>query len=196
MDDSDARLQQLDAATADLKNLGPKVEWGVIVGQEYARAGALAKAEKLARFVTLLADAHDDGQQGFVHLLQGAIAAERGETNRAVAELLPITDPIYGPTVTALATETLAHVYQRSGNLDQAVVWYEKLAAPLGPLAFWEPQQRWSSSRYQLAVNYQKQGKTQKARETLVPLLNLWKDADPNLPLRRAALQLQGQLQQ
>jgi DNA-binding winged helix-turn-helix (wHTH) protein/tetratricopeptide (TPR) repeat protein len=193
MDDNPARLQQLDAAAADLKNMGLKVTWGSIVGQEYARAGALAKAERLAKFIAPLADAHDVEQQGYLHLLQGAIAAERRETGKAVAELLPITDPIYGPSVTALATETLAYAYQRSGNLDQAVVWYEKLASPLGLLAFWEPQQRWASARYQLAADYQKQGHPEKAQQTMTSLLDLWKDGDPNLPLRRAALQLRAQ---
>jgi hypothetical protein len=63
-------------------------------------------------------------------------------------------------------------------------------------LTFWEPQQRWASARYQLAVDYQKRGQTGKARQTLATLLNLWKDADADLPLRKAALQLQAQLAQ
>jgi eukaryotic-like serine/threonine-protein kinase len=187
------RLQQLDAAAADLKNIGPKVVWGSIVGQEYVRAGALVKAEKLENFITPLADPHDNEQVGYVHLLHGAIAVEKGQTEKAAAELSLLTDPEYGSAVNGLATETLAHTYQRSGNLDQAVVWYEKLASPLGALSFWEPQQRWASARYQLAADYQVQGHTEKARQTLAPLLDLWKDGDPNLPLRRAALQLRAQ---
>lgn len=103
---------------------------------------------------------------------------------------------IYGPAVSGLATETLAYAYQRSGNLDQAVVWYERPASPLGLLAFWEPQQRWASARYQLAVDYQERGHPEKARQTLAPLLDLWKDGDANLPLRRAALQLRAKTTQ
>lgn len=189
--DSRARVQQLDAAAADLKNLGAKVEWGSIVGQEYVRAGALAKAAKLAEFITPFADARDSEQQGYLHLLHGAIAAEKGETDEAVAELSPLTDPTFGPSVNGLAVETIAHAYQRAGNSDQAILWYEKLSSPLGPLAFWEPQQRWASARYQLALDYQERGQTEKARQTLATLFALWKDADANLPLRKAALQLQ-----
>jgi DNA-binding winged helix-turn-helix (wHTH) protein/tetratricopeptide (TPR) repeat protein len=195
--DSHLRLQELDAATANLKTLGPKVEWGAIVGQEYARAGALAKAEKIADFITPLADTHDISQKGYVHLLRGAIAAEKGETDQAVGELTEIADPTYGRSLNGLANETIAHAYQHSGNLEQAIVWYEKLASPLeNGLTFWEPQQRWASARYQLAVDYQKRGQTGKARQTLATLLNLWKDADADLPLRKAALQLQAQLAQ
>ena len=189
--DGRTRLQQLDEATTNLKNMGPKVEWGSIVGQEYIRAGALAKATALAEFITPLADVHDKEQQGYVHLLQGAVAAEKGKTDKAVAEISPLIDPTFGRSVNGLATETIAHAYQQAGNLDQAIVWYEKLASPLGPLTFWEPQQRWASARYQLAADYQERGQPAKAKQTLSTLLDLWKDADGNLPLRKAALQLQ-----
>ena len=194
--DSRLRLRQLDTAVANLKNIGPKVEWGSIVGQEYVRAGALAKAEKKAEFITPLSDARDITEKGYVHLLRGAIAAEKGETGKALGELTELADPRYGRSVNSLAVETLAHTYQHSGNLDQAIVWYEKMASPLGGLASWEPQQRWASARYQLAVDYQQRGQTDKARQTLTTLLDLWKDADADLPLRKAALQLQAQLGQ
>jgi tetratricopeptide (TPR) repeat protein len=111
-------------------------------------------------------------------------------------ELTLITDPTYGQSVNGLAVETVAHAYQRAGNLDQAIVWYEKIANSLGPLAFWEPQQRWASSRYQLAVDYQAHGQTEKARQTLATLLDSWKEADANLPLQKAALRLHAQLVQ
>ena len=81
-----------------------------------------------------------------MHLLQGAVAAEKGKTDKAVAEISPLIDPTFGRSVNGLATETIAHAYQQAGNLDQAIVWYEKLASPLGPLTFWEPQQRWASA--------------------------------------------------
>jgi len=42
-----------------------------------------------------------------------------------------------------------------------------------------------------IAVDYQERGETDQARQTLATLLNLWKDADESLPLRKAALQLQ-----
>ena len=44
------------------------------------------------------------------------------------------------------------------------------------------PQQRWVEARYTLATDYAARGDQQKERETLETLLNLWKDADPDLP--------------
>jgi eukaryotic-like serine/threonine-protein kinase len=193
--DSRKRLEQLDAAAANLKDLGAKVEWGSIVGQEYARAGALAKAETIAKFISPLADRHDRTQTGYVHLLAGTIAAEKGQTEKAAGELA-LADPTYGRSLNFLAIETLAHTYQLAGRPDEAVLQYEKLASPFCGLGFWEPQQRWAPARYQLAVDYQKRGETEKARQTLKTLLDLWKDADGNLPLRKSALQLQTELAQ
>jgi cytochrome c-type biogenesis protein CcmH/NrfG len=51
----------------------------------------------------------------------------------------------------------------------------------------WEPQQRWLEARYTLASDYAARGDRQKARVMLEKLLNLWKDADPNLPLLKQA---------
>ncbi len=194
--DRTVRLNQLDASVADLKNVAPKVGWGSIVGLEYARAGALAKSETLLKFITPLVDVHDAEQVGYLHLLRGAIAEEKGETKAALSELSLSTDLTCGASVNGLALDELAHAYQRSGDLDNAMVWYEKLASPLAPLAFWEPQQRWAYARYQLAVDYEKRGQKEKARQTLATLLDLWKNADPDLPLRQAAFQLQTQLAQ
>jgi len=61
-------------------------------------------------------------------------------------------------------------------------------------LTFWEPQQRWAVSRYIVASDYVKRGQVDKAKQTLALLLELWKDSDADLPLRKAALELQTQL--
>ncbi len=88
---------------------------------------------------------------------------------------------------TGLSIEALAHAYQQSGKIDEAITTYENMLGltdlPLG----WEPQQRWLESRYTLALDYSSRGDEQKARETLATLLDLWKDADPNLPLLKQA---------
>jgi tetratricopeptide (TPR) repeat protein len=128
-----------------------------------------------------------------MHLLRGSIAAEKGETDKAISELA-LADPGYGRSVNTLAIETLAHTYQAAGNPDQAIVLYEKLASPLCGLSFWEPQQRWAVDRQQLALDYKERGQTEKARQTLATLLDLWKHSDPDLPLRTTSLNLQAQL--
>jgi tetratricopeptide (TPR) repeat protein len=88
---------------------------------------------------------------------------------------------------TGLSVEALAHAYQQAGEIDNAVALYENMLVltdlPLG----WEPQQRWLEARYTLATDYSVRGEKPKARETLGTLLNVWKGADPDLPLYQRA---------
>lgn len=77
--------------------------------------------------------------------------------------------------------EAAAHAYQQSGDIDQAIASYEKMFSAAERSLGWEPQQRWLVARYTLASDYSSRGDKQKARDTLATLLNLWKDADPNL---------------
>ena len=48
--DARERVRHLDAAHALLKDVGPKVAYGSLIGQEYARAGELAKAQRIESF--------------------------------------------------------------------------------------------------------------------------------------------------
>jgi tetratricopeptide (TPR) repeat protein len=95
--------------------------------------------------------------------------------------------PIHQENNTALSIKALAHAYQQSGDIDRAVASYEKMSHLAEPSLGWEPQQRWLIARYTLASDYISRGDKQKARDTLTTLLNLWKDADPNLVTLRDA---------
>jgi eukaryotic-like serine/threonine-protein kinase len=181
----DAKNQRLnlDAAGAGLKDLQQKVLLGAMLGDAYARAGLLDEAEKIATMITPVADQHNLEHMGYVHLLEGGIALSLGQHDTAI-ELLKQSDK---ENRTGLSIESLAHAYQQSGEIDNAVATYEQMLGltdlPLG----WEPQQRWLEARYTLALDYSSRGDKQKARETLATLLNLWKDADPSLPLFKQA---------
>jgi len=80
------------------------------------------------------------------------------------------------------AVEALARAYQQSGDIDAATDAYASMFRSPDLSLSWEPQQRWVEARYTLATDYAARGDQQKERETLETLLNLWKDADPDLP--------------
>ena len=61
------------------------------------------------------------------------------------------------------------------------------LAPPSVGLIPWEPQEHWLAAYAALASDYAVRGEKQKARETLAIFLNVWKDADSNLPLLKQA---------
>jgi cytochrome c-type biogenesis protein CcmH/NrfG len=88
---------------------------------------------------------------------------------------------------TGLSIEALAHAYQQSGNVNEAIASWENMLSAADRSLGWEPQQRWLEARYSLALDYSSRGDKQKARETLAALMNLWKNADPDLPLLKQA---------
>ncbi|HEY6388717.1 MAG TPA: winged helix-turn-helix domain-containing protein [Candidatus Acidoferrum sp.] len=188
------QIKELDAALSDFKDLGPKVDYGSLVGQEYARAGAVEKAEQIEKRIAPLVDPNSDEQTGYLHLLQGEIALARGDALGA-AGLFDLQDSRYGDSVKALSIEALGRAYQKAGTMDQEVSWYERLFAPSEcHLVGWEPQQRCVEARLGLASTYLGRGDKQKAASTLAPLMRDWKDADTNLPLKKRILALQSRV--
>ena len=186
--DSRGQMEQLDASVAHLKEIGPKVAWAALVGQEYARAGAAGKAEKLAESVSASVDPRNSEDSVYFHVLQAEVTLAKGDADAATKGLLGSVSDTDAGNVGSVRMEALAHAYQQSGKTDQAIVWYEKLLAiPGGGAASWEPQQHWLASYPALASDYAARGEKQKARETLTIFLNRWKDADPNLPLLKQA---------
>jgi eukaryotic-like serine/threonine-protein kinase len=181
--DAKGQQQSLDAASSSLKDFQSKVLFGAMVGEAYARAGLLNQAQKIVAMIAPGVDPRSVEQMGYLHLLQGEIALSVKQHDKAT-ELLKQSDT---ENRTAFSIEALAHAYQQSGKIEEAVATYEKmLALPDLPLG-WEPQQRWLEARYTLAQDYSARGDRLKARETLETLLNLWKDADPSLPLLKQA---------
>jgi DNA-binding winged helix-turn-helix (wHTH) protein/tetratricopeptide (TPR) repeat protein len=175
--DTKTQRQNLDAAMAQLKEIQLKVVFGALLGDSYARAGYVDQAEQIAAVIAPLADANNPEQTGYLHLLQGDIALLRAQPSQAI-ELLKQSDK---EKSTGFSTEALAHAYQQSGDIDQAITSYEKMFSSVDRSLSWEPQQRRLVARYTLASDYALRGDKQKARETLATLLDLWKYADPNL---------------
>jgi DNA-binding winged helix-turn-helix (wHTH) protein/tetratricopeptide (TPR) repeat protein len=185
--------KELDAALADFAELGPKVEYGSLVGQEYAREGAVDKAERIEKLIAPLADPNSDEQSGYVRLLQGEILSAKGAPLEA-AKLLDLQDQRYGASIISISIEAVARSYEKAGKTDEAISWYEKLFTKTGcRLVSWEPQQRCVEARLALANDFFARGDKQKAESALAPLLSDWRDADPSLPLKNQAAQLAAQ---
>jgi DNA-binding winged helix-turn-helix (wHTH) protein/tetratricopeptide (TPR) repeat protein len=175
--------QNLDAAMANFMDIQAKVVFGSMLGDAYSRAGLINQAQKIAAIITPLADQHNSEQMGYLHLLEGEIALASGKHAEAI-ELLAQSDK---ENSTGFSMESIAHAYQESGDLDKAIASYEKVLSSTNRLLGWEAQQYWLEAHYILALDYSSRGDKQKARETLATLLNLWKDADPDLPLLKQA---------
>jgi eukaryotic-like serine/threonine-protein kinase len=183
-DDKKGQRENLDAALTGLRIIQQKVVFGAMLGDAYGRAGFTDQARQIAAMIAPLADPSNSEQMGYLHLLEGDIAAATtGQHDKAI-ELLTLSDK---EDSTAFSIEAIPNTYQQAGNTEKAIAAYEKMFTLTDRSLGWEPQQRWLEARYTMALDYASRGEKQKARETLETLLNLWKDADPNLPLLKQA---------
>jgi tetratricopeptide (TPR) repeat protein len=189
------QIAELDAVMPKFKYIGPKVVYGALIGQAYARAGAVAKAEKILTAITPLVDAKNDLQTKYMHLLQAEIVLAKGNPQKAL-ELISPPAPSDGTSAVQVLTEFMAYANQRAGNTATAIQWYEKLLSADPGWIPWEPLQRYLDARYFLAEDYLAEGDRQKANKELGSLLKLWTNADANLPLRKEALQLDARIAQ
>ncbi len=186
--EGDTRLAQreLDSAMETFKALSPQVILGAWIGSEYARNGQVRQAEQIEKTIAPLVDEKNTEQVAYEHYLQGEIALQHGENDKAI-QLFSLSDQ---EKSTAFSVEAMARAYQQSGKMDEAVNQYERFLTMPNYGLLWEPQQRWIAAHYTLAADDLSMGNIAKAREALDPLLALWKDADPDLPLRKQAIAL------
>jgi eukaryotic-like serine/threonine-protein kinase len=189
--DGPGERRQLDFAMANFPALSSKVIAGAWIVSEYARAGFAHQAEQVESTVAPLVDKENPEQSAYEHFSEGEIALLHGDDEKAV-QLFSLSDQ---ETSTPFSMEGLARAYQAQGNMAMATSQYEKYIAGSEHGLLWEPQQRWLVAHYTLASDYLAMGDRVKARQALDPLLQLWKDADPDLPLHKQALALNARLQ-
>jgi eukaryotic-like serine/threonine-protein kinase len=188
--DMRAERRELDNAVSNFAAIEPKVIFGTRIGRQYVSAGALDKAEKLESLVGPLADSKNAEQTGYLHLLQGEIALAKGQADKAI-ELFTLSNT---ENSTAFSVEALASAYQQAGKTDDAITWYEKLISLQNRAIGWETQQLWLAAHRTLAADYLAKDNREKAKQAIGPILDLWKNADPDLPLRKQTLELSGRI--
>ena len=71
--------------------------------------------------------------------------------------------------------------------MDKDIASYEKIVVSASSWLRWEPQQRGLAACLTLASDYVSRNEKEEARYALTSFSNLWKDADPNLPLLKQA---------
>jgi eukaryotic-like serine/threonine-protein kinase len=188
--DSRTVQRELDSGMAQFKNLSPKVILGAWFGGEYARAGLVRQAEQIEKTIEPIVDAKNQEELAYEHYLQGEIALLRSQNDQAVQLFNLSIQEKNSP----FSMDGLARAYQNSGKLNQAASQYESFLASSEHGLMWEPQQLWIAAHYTLAADYLVMGNRAKAKAALEPLLVLWKDADPNLPLLKESISLNERL--
>src|SRR5262249_55978335 len=159
------------------------------IGVAYVRAGDLGKAQGMLHVVSEHADIKNPLQNADLYWLEGEIELATGNTEKALILLNKADQSLNLP----LYVESLARASERAGKNDEAIQEYETLMKMTNALG-WEPQQQWLEGHVALARLYAARGDKQQAAATLGQFLQIWKDADPDLPLLRTARRLESDL--
>jgi tetratricopeptide (TPR) repeat protein len=171
-----AVLAELDRADVLLAPLDTDVGWYANLGTFLARAGVVGQAKRLVTVVAKRAEPGSPSDMSALHGLEGEIALAERRYEKAIDSLALADRELRN----GLALESLANAYRIAGNSAQAIATYEALLA-LDAVG-WEAQPGWLAAHYALADAYRKTNQIDRARETADKLLNLWKEADPDLP--------------
>jgi tetratricopeptide (TPR) repeat protein/tRNA A-37 threonylcarbamoyl transferase component Bud32 len=181
------REQARAEAHAALK-LAPNRDVRVIVALALARAGDTAGAEKLAAQLDKAFPLDTVVQRYWLPTIKAAVALERQDPNRAI-ELLKMASTIELASPTNLSV-VLCPVYLRGeaylmlhdGN--RAAAEFQKFIDHRGVVMNFP----WGAlARLGLARAYAMQGDKDKALAAYKDFLSLWKDADPDIPILKAA---------
>jgi tetratricopeptide (TPR) repeat protein len=151
----------------------------------YARIGKTREASRLlndmssqAKNLTALSPLNrtDKGDQASISDVKGEIALAHGGFAEAIDcfELARNLEPRYPP-------EGLALAYRRFGKLQEAANKYEEIIAQFRLSG--QMLEQWILAHYELAGIYKDLGDKQKAKEYYGKFLNIWKNADPDIPI-------------
>ncbi len=148
----------------------------LIAGKLYARDGKIENTAKLLENVAQGKDKNLKDIRMASNGLEGEIELNNGNYTDAIS-LLEIS---YQLRKDSYNLESLAYAYYKSGNLNQAASLYKELIE--SKLIGFEGQECWLQAFIQLGKIYEEQGEAELAIRYYEQLLDLWKDADEDLP--------------
>jgi serine/threonine protein kinase/Tfp pilus assembly protein PilF len=165
--------------------------WISKLAKIYARMGKLEEASQLyaeiisqADNVTALSgiDRSENRDQSDIALIEGEIALAKGNIADAI-ESFEVS--LHWEPKNTYLLESLATAHRRAGQLKEAAEKYEEIISEfrLGN----EEQAIWILAHNELGNIYRDLGNVEKAREYYDKFLNIWKEADEDIPILQEA---------
>ena len=181
MGDNRARLRELDAAMQLYPSVADKVISGDWLLPGYARAGQVEKAATLLEEMKKRGDMDNASQASLINFSEAEVELQRGNSAHAIQLLLLANQEKRIPQ----NFDGLARAYEASGDNEEEARWLKELNdfIPLG----YETELAGITSFVRLARVDVALGKKDEAKALLLQFLDLWKDADPDIPLLKEA---------
>jgi len=170
-------LRQLGRAVDLLEKRDYQPAWiGLRISVVYSRLGRSGEAARLIE--TLKKQAPSASRQYQVDLMraEGELLLARG----AAQEGVEAVRRAHASEASSLTQASLARALVRAGRREEALELYRELVD--GRPLPWEGHVEWALAHWSLGRLYEEAGQTANARAAYLKLLEIWKDADPDLP--------------
>ena len=151
--------------------------WSLLLGTIVIRNGDVESAESLLEEIVQRTNEGNRADEANFHMLKGEIELYRGNHSEALEHLETANTLQDSPYY----LESLAHYYYSLGDREKAIPIYENIVDNY-PTPGWEGQECWIRAHLQLGKAHEEAGNKASAIEYYNRLLELWKNADPDLP--------------
>ena len=183
--------QELNKTNELLNTEGLEPWWYFLYGKLLVRDEKIQKAEKILNEISARINKGNRSDTAAFNILKGEIQLARGNTAEA---LYPIETGVKLRR-DSYTLESLANYYYNTGDLDMAISKYKEMIDIRNSLG-WEAQEYWIKAHYNLGKIYEKKGNYEQAIIYYQDFINIWKDADNDLPelidARSRLIKLQG----
>jgi len=170
-------LTQLGHAVALLKKNVYQPAWlGLRISVVYSRLGRSGDAARLIETLKKKAPSANRWDQTDLMRAEGELLLSRG----AAQEGLETLRRAHASGASSLTQASLARALVLAGRRVDALEIYRELVN--GQPGSWEGHVEWALAHWSLGRLYEEAGETANARAAYLKLLEIWKDADPDLP--------------
>ena len=151
--------------------------WFTLLGNLLARDGDVERAEEMLSGMEERSIQGNESDLSSYNQLKGEIELRKGNFSEAL-EYLETAAALRSSNYTL---ESLANYYYERGNWEMAVSAYEEVLGDKHSLG-WEGQECWIRAKLNIGRAFEASGNLQKAREAYNYILELWDQADADLP--------------
>ena len=169
--------EELYKANELLKTEGIEPWWDFLYGKLLIRDEKIQKAEIVLNEMAERIIKGNKSDTAAFNILKGEIQLARGNT----AEALDLIESGVKLRHDCITLESLANYYYQTGNLDMAILKYQEITARRDRAGS-ESQEYSIRAHYNLGKIYEKKGNYEQAIVYYQKFLNIWKDADDDLP--------------
>ena len=169
--------EELNKVNELLKAQGLEPWWYFLYGKLLIRDGKLQKTERILNEISERINKGNKSDTAVFNILKGEVLLAKGNPTEAF-DLIKTGISFRQDGYTL---ESLANYYYVTGDLDMAIVKYKEIIEIRGSLG-WEPQEYWIKAHYNLGRLYEIKSNYEQAIKYYKDFLNIWKDADDDLP--------------